>query len=353
MMAKYNSTQILHRRWSALLSCCGALLAASTACTDIQSPKKTDFNGNSSPKGTKLDPSKAQVTATLSTKPMDGYPKGSIPTLSLTFSNANSTNVYRCGASFELMYGNGIQKLSDVSKSDPNYLEYAKDAFGRMRTNGSDCVQIGVGNELNVVNDYGAQTGDFYYIVNPCVTADQSTTNREDCSFQLAITEPIQYTNTRAQAEVDILNTFLKAEGELYAHFKEMEALDTEIVSIQTTCVLNEADRQLVETRSKAMFGLITTIATKVIDGLAPGVGSALGTAVNALIQLKEAGKQPNIGDACPAAVSKVERYNELQGDVDAIAIRVMEERKKLHSLDSAYKDVTDQLNKLKEKLAN
>jgi len=331
----------------------GGLQLVAAGCTDIQAPKKTDFNSGKAVSEAKLDPSKASVTVSFKTDPMPGYPKGSVPTLNLTFSNANHTEVFRCGASFELKYGNGIQKLKDVPTSDPNYLEYAKDAFGRMRTNGSDCVKIGVGNSLNVVRDYGAQSGDFYYIVNPCVTSDQSTTNRQDCSYQLAITEPVQYTNTRAQAEVDILNTFLKAEGELYANFKEMEAINTSVVAIETTCVLDEADRQAVAARSQAIMGIIKTVATTVINGLAPGVGTALGAVVDALGNLKKAGAGPNVGSTCPAAETKIARYKELEGKVNTIATRVIEARKELHSLDSAYADVSKELDELKTKLAN
>ncbi|MEY2989009.1 MAG: hypothetical protein RJB13_2530, partial [Pseudomonadota bacterium] len=335
-------------RYNSLLACLGTLLISTAACTDIQGGKKTNFNGDGSNGNVKLDPSKAAVTVAVDTKPMPGYPNGSIPSLSLTFSGSDFTEVFRCGANFELKYGNGIQKLKDVPKSDPSYLERAKDAFGRMRSNASDCVKLGVGNSLNLVHDYGAQTGDFYYIVNPCVTEEKSITNRQECSYQLAITEPIQYTNTRAQAEVDILNTFLKAEGELYAHFKEMEALNVAIVSIQTSCVLDEAERQLVEKRSKAILGLITSVATTVINGLAPGVGTALGAVVGALGELKSAGAQPNVGSACPEAVTKEKRYQELQGRVTEIATSVIEARKELHSLDSAYHDVTKELNALK-----
>jgi hypothetical protein len=353
-MFKHNANPHLYPKYITLPACLGAVLILAAACTDIQSPKPTNFNGNNTISEAKLDPSKAQVTASLKTDAMQGYPKGSIPTLSLTFTNSNHTEVFRCGASYELKYGNGIQKLKDVPQSDPNYLEYAKDAFGRMRTAGSDCVKIGVGNSLNIVRDYGAQSGDFYYIVNPCVTGDQSTTNRQECSYQLAITEPIQYTNTRAEAEVEILNTFLKAEGQLYANFKEMEALNTSIIAIQTTCVLNEADRKVVEARSQAIMGIIKTVATTVVNALAPGVGTALGAVVDALGSLKKAGAAgvPNIGDACPAAVTKMERYKELEGEVNTIAARVIEARKELHSLDAAYADVSKQLDELRSILA-
>lgn len=329
------------------------ILLGASGCTDIQSPKKTEYRGSETSPAAKFDPSKASVSVELKTEPMKGYPKGNVPALSLALANSNYTEVFRCGASYELKYGNGLQKLTDVPESDPSYSEYAKDAFARMRTHGSDCVRVGVGNSLNIVRDYGAQSGNFYYIVNPCVTSEQSTTSRHDCSYQLAITKPIQYTNTRAQAEVDILSTFLDAEGALYAHFKEMEALTVSITAIETTCVLDEADRQLVAARSQALMGIVKTVATTVINGLAPGVGTALGAVVDALGKLKAAGAQPNIGSTCPQAVTKMERYKELEGQVNTIATRVIEARKELHHLDSTYADVTKELNELKQKLAN
>lgn len=330
------------------LSCTTLAFALVAACTDVQTPKGPKQSQMGVSSAAKFDPSKAAVSVEFKTESMEGYPKGSVPTLSLAFTGANSTEVFRCGASYEMKYGNGVQKLSDLSPSDPSYQESAEDAFKRLRTATSDCIMIGVGNSINRVRDYGAQSGEFYYVVNPCVTSEQSTTARAGCSYRLAITKPVTYTNTRAQAEVEILNTFLKAEGDLYANFKEMEALAVAINSISTSCVLDEAERKLVAQRSQALMSLVKTVATTVINGLAPGVGTALGAVVDALGNLRKAGL-PNAESSCPDAVTKTKRYQELEANVTAIATRVIEARKELHALDSAYTNVDAELSKLKE----
>jgi hypothetical protein len=336
-----------------LLALSGATLMA---CVDepVRRPR-TSSNGEPEVKA-KYEPSKASLSASVTTKSVDGIVKGDYPALTLSFTGADAAQVYRCAASYKLIYGNGLQELSKLSKSDPEYPRAAKDAFLRVRTEGSYCELLKSnieGPTPSTVNDYGAQSGHFYYVINPCVTSGSSLTGSGGCSYNLQITEPLQYSNTRTKAEIDILSSMYASEGELYALFKEIQNNTEAANQISTTCVLDEADRKYAETRTRGLIGLVMAIAKPVMTALIPGVGGILATAVDGIVKLKQqqsaAMAAANAQDkGCPEAAARLKLASELIGQVDAASQKVLEQRQKLHEMDQQYASVEAELNALK-----
>ncbi|MEY4065776.1 MAG: hypothetical protein RIR26_1984 [Pseudomonadota bacterium] len=341
---------------------CAIALAIATstliACVDepVRRPRSGDpGNGDGSVK-TKFDPSKGSITASVTTKSVDGIVKGDYPALTLSFSASDSAQVYRCGASYKLVYGNGIQELTKLSKSDPEYPRAAKDAFLRLRTEGSYCELVKSNMEgptPPTVNDYGAQSGNFYYVINPCVTSSSSLSGSGGCSYDLQITETLNYVNTRTKDEIEILSNMYASEGELYALFKEIQSTTEAANQIRTTCVLDEADRQFAEAHSRGLLNLVMAIAKPVMSALVPGVGTILATAVDGIVKLKQAQSAAisaaNAQDkGCPEAAARSQRVAELIGQVDAVSQKVLEKRQKLHEMDQQYANVERDLNALK-----
>ena len=323
----------------------------SVGCVDAPKPTKMESNLTPSGAAAKYDISKASLSASVEKREQSGIAKGEYPSITLTLSGAAYAEVWRCGASFKLVYGNGLQELSAVSKSDPDYRSIAKEAFDRMRTSGSDCTAISIDASSPQINDYGAQSGNFYYVINPCVSGASSTTGRGGCSYALQLTPPMQYTNTRAKGEVEILSGMYQAEGLLYTHFKEMERTLVSANAIATTCVLDEADRLYAQTRMGGLIKLVTAIAGPVVNALVPGVGAVLTTAVNAIVNLKQ--QQSTVFNSdCPAAQAKLKDYQDLVGKVDEIAQGVLAQRQKLSQLDADYASVDKEIEKLKSSLS-
>jgi hypothetical protein len=298
-----------------------------------------------------MDPRKANATATVETREQTGIAKGAYPSLTMTLNGADYAEVWRCGASFKLVYGNGLKELSSVSKSDPEYTSIAKEAFERMRTQASDCEAISINASSPQINDYGARSGRFYYVINPCVSASNSSTGSRGCSYALQITSPLEYTNTRTKAEVEILSGMYQAEGAMYALFNEMKDTIEAMNAIATTCVLDEADRIAAAQRNAGWMKLITNVAGTVVNALVPGVGTLLSTAVTGIIGLQQQRATAANFD-CPGAKDKQVRYDELSAQVSTIAKEVLEKRQKLAQLDAQYASVDKELTALKSSLA-
>ncbi|MFZ9519389.1 MAG: hypothetical protein ACO3A4_02830 [Silvanigrellaceae bacterium] len=319
------------------------LLASQVACVDNPTTKP---KGSSLTAQSLMDPNGASATVSSATKRFDGL-KGDVPVVSISYGGADSAEVWRCRASFSMVYGNGLQKLSDLPKSSPEYRAAAAEAFKRMRGEVSACRAIASATTAQTVTDYAATEGKFYYIVNPCVSAASSTTKQAGCSFALEITPVIDYKNTRTDFEVEVLSGLSSAEGRLYGNFNSMRRAAEEANTSYAACVEQEAaDRA----RQAQIMGLIkivsAVVVTPLVNGLMAGVGTALNGAINEI--LGKAAPQQIMQIDCPAAKIKLEQYNQYQSQTVQIMKEVLEARTKLSEFDSQYASVEKELTALK-----
>ena len=323
------------------------LLPALLAACNEQVPPRRPAGSNLTAAQAQMDPNKASITATAATKRFEGL-KGDVPVVTLAFSGADTAEVWRCSSRFNLVYGNGLQKLAELPKSSPEYRSSAKDAFTRMRGELSSCRAISRGTTGNTVTDYAATNGSFYYVINPCVSKEASTTSSSACSFDLSITPPIEYKNTRTDYEIEVLGGLTDAEGRLYGNFNSMRRAAEEANASMTSCVLEEAGKRAAQAQ---LFGLIKVVSavalTPLVNGLVAGVGTLLNEAVNKVLGM--AAPQQITQIECPAARVSMEFYNELQGKTVQLATEVLEARRKLAELDGQYVSVEKELATLKK----
>jgi hypothetical protein len=322
--------------------CMPALLVA---CTDSPPPRKTVANNNLTAQSL-MQPEKAAVSVTAASKRFDSF-KGDIPVVTIAYSGADSADVWRCRASFSLVYGNGLQKLSELSKSSPEYRSSAKEAFERMRGDVAACRAITKTTTAPTVTDYAATDGKFYYIVNPCVSKAASATGELGCSYNLEITQVIDYKNTRTDYEVEVLGGLTDAEGRIYGNFNSMRRAAEEANASMTSCVLEEAGKRAAQAQLFGVIKLVSAlVVAPVVNGLMAGVGTVLNGAINQLLGMAAPQQIQQI--ECPAARVKMEFYTELQGKTVQLAQEVLEARQKLAELDGAYKAVEKELATLK-----
>lgn len=342
--------------WVSTLTC----LLSSIACVDSSALKRksnSNLGGESGPaaaagggSGAKYNPLKASASASMGEREFAGIAKGAVPTLTLSLSGADYAEIWRCNANYKLVYGNGQTELASLSKSDPDYQSTAKEAFERMRTEGSYCTSIAPESRLAQVNDYGARSGQFYYIINPCVSKESSSTGRAGCSYALQVTEVMEYANTRTREEIKILNDMYIAEGEIYSLFHEMKQTIESANAISTTCVLDEAERLAAEQHRMGFMKIFSSVGSVLLNALVPGVGAVLSTGLNTLMSLKQQQSMVFNSD-CPAAAAKIAYYQELSGKVQDAAAGVLEKRQKLHQLDQQYASVEKELSALKSSM--
>jgi len=314
------------------------------ACVDAPAPRRAQ-TGNLTTQSL-MDPTRASAKVSAATKRFEGL-KGDVPVVTIAFGGADSAEVWRCRASFEFVYGDGLQKLSDLPKSSPDYRTAAEEAFKRMRGDVAACRAIAPNTTAQTVTDYAATDGNFYYVVNPCVSQAASATSKQGCSYDLEITPSIEYRNTRTANEIAVLSEMMTAEGRLYGNFNSMRRAAEEANESLTLCTLNEAIRRASQAQ---LFGLIKLVSglvlTPVVNGLMAGVGTALNGAINKLLEM--AAPQQITQVECPEARSKMEFYTQLQGQTVELAKGVLEARNKLSELDSQYANVEKELATLK-----
>lgn len=322
----------------------GLLATTAIACVDTPVARKTDAASLSA--APTMDPGKASATATAAAKRIESL-KGDVPVINIIYGGADSAEVWRCRSTFELVYGNGLQKLSEVQKSTPEYRQYAEEAFKRMRGDLSACRAIVTGTSAPTVTDYAAAEGKFYYIVNPCVSKAASTTGQAACSYALEITPTIDYRNTRTAYEIEVLQGMTDAEGRLYGNFNSMRRAAEEANAAYSSCVVQEAADRAFKAQLFGLIKLVSAVAVApVLNGLMVGVGTALNSAINGLMDMAAPQQIEQIN--CPGARIKMEYYAQLQGNTVQLAKEVLEARSKLAQHDAAYGSVEKELAALK-----
>ncbi|MEN9827334.1 MAG: hypothetical protein RI953_3079 [Pseudomonadota bacterium] len=321
----------------------GFLLAGNIACVDTPASTKNPSNLSAQ---SLMDPNAASATVSSATKRFEGL-KGDVPVVSISYGGADSAEVWRCRASFSMVYGNGLQKLSDLPKSSPEYRAAAAEAFKRMRGELSSCRAIASATTAQTVTDFAATEGKFYYVVNPCVSEAASTTKRAGCSFALEITPVLDYKNTRTDYEVEVLAGMSSAEGRLYGNFNGMRRAAEEANTSYAACVEQAAADRAQQAQLMGLIKLVSAaVVTPLVNGLMAGVGTALNGAINEL--LGKAAPQQIMQIDCPPAKVKLEYYNQLQSQTVQIAKEVLEARSKLAEFDSQYASVEKELAALK-----
>lgn len=311
-----------------------------TACVDAPAPRRTQ-PGNLITQSL-LDPANASATVTAAPKRFEGL-KGDVPVVTIVFGGADSAEVWRCRANFELVYGDGLQKLANLPKTSSEYRAAAEEAFKRMRGDVAACRAIAPSTTAQTVTDYAATDGSFYYIVNPCVSQASSITKKQGCSYNLEITPKIEYRNTRTAGEIEVLTELMTAEGRLYANFNNMRRAAEEANESMTTCILNEASRRAAQAQLSGLVKLVSGLAlAPMINGLMTGVGTALNGALNQMLDMAVPQEIDDI--ECPQAQVNSDYYSELQGQTVELAKGVLEARNKLSELDSQYANVEKEL---------
>jgi hypothetical protein len=332
--------------WQFRLGLSALVLASFLAGCNEPPPARKPAASNLSAAQAQMNPEKASITATAATKRFENL-KGDVPVVTLAFSGADTAEVWRCSTRFNLVYGNGLQKLAELPKSSPEYRSSAKDAFTRMRGELSSCRAIAKETTGNTVTDYGATNGSFYYVVNPCVSKAASITSAAACSFDLSITPPIEYKNTRTDYEIEVLGGLTDAEGRLYGNFNSMRRAAEEANASLTSCVLEEAGKRAAQAQLFGVIKIVSAVAlAPLVNGLVAGAGSLLNEAVNKVLGM--AAPQQIAQIECPAARVSMEFYNDLQGKTVQLATEVLEARKKLAELDGQYVSVEKELKILK-----
>jgi hypothetical protein len=108
------------------------------------------------------------------------------PTLKLTKTTADYFQVLRCAASYDMqtLQGESVRKTKSTLSADD-----LKWAWSQAVNDSHNCKIVAEYIISPTYLDMPAPSGNFYYIANPCISAANSTTGQDGCSFNLSFTD--------------------------------------------------------------------------------------------------------------------------------------------------------------------
>ena len=136
---------------------------------------------------------RVQLNSKIQLSPSKILPDFSAPMLEIDKKNADFVKILRCSSNYEFIDVTGTA-ITKIVEERARY-EGSKDAWALAIADYRSCKVIGEQIWSPSYLDLSAKTGSFYYVVNPCITKKQSSTKKEECSFNLERTENIKFTN--------------------------------------------------------------------------------------------------------------------------------------------------------------
>ncbi|MBI2603286.1 MAG: hypothetical protein HYW48_09540 [Deltaproteobacteria bacterium] len=176
-------------------------LADQEALTEQASQSKTAVEGGKDiediPTDIRMDPSTARATIAkeITYSPSDVFnnPNYTFPEVAITKTSAGFIQLLRCNNSYKFTTLTG-QSLDQI-KGKPSELQDMKDAWLQAINDYRNCKIVADYVSEPVYQDLAAPSGDYYYIINPCLNALKSKTNKEACSYRLEMSDPFGFEN--------------------------------------------------------------------------------------------------------------------------------------------------------------
>ena len=116
-----------------------------------------------------------------------------VPTIEIDKGQADFIKILRCAAGYQLMDVTGTP-LDKVIGKKARY-ESGRDAWALAISDYRRCNLIGEQIWSPSYKDIAAKSGNFFYVINPCITKKNSASKKQECSFNLTTTRNIKFKN--------------------------------------------------------------------------------------------------------------------------------------------------------------
>lgn len=304
-------------------------------------PMKVNFASSSDAKNAMYDPDNAKLmgfTGAVSMEALEGADGVSVPTIKIEKKGATFVSVLRCKSDYEVKSSTGVklEALDEFSKYDD-----MKWIWNKATGDPSNCKFVGTHIRRDRIQDIAANSGAYFYLINPCVSKERSLSGREDCSNDLYKTTDVTYESQLRENFTREASKLSSLEIEVGGASENIKMLAEVIMAEQEACEKVAA----IKASNMSFFRGIASLAGAVIGGV---VGSIMGGPIGAV-----KGATSFMGIArdlikveykldCSAA----EKYRaELKTEVermDRAVDEVVKARNVLAGLDSAYRRLDD-----------
>jgi len=207
-------------------------------------------------------------------------PTKMFPQISIKNVNADFFQIIRCVGSYNLVsnLGNNPRTVTGLSAEEKKWAW-----SGAIGANKS-CKIVSMYLTASPYIDMPAESGTFYYVANPCVSAARSSTGQEACSFNLSFTEPlVDYKNLFKEDVRRLAEDLATAQSALYADLDDVRLtarlLEIRLNLCENYFAFNETQKSL----KSGIIELGLMIAGAIVGGtvskLVKPIGSLLGGA--------------------------------------------------------------------------
>jgi hypothetical protein len=290
-----------------------------------------------------VDPS--TVSAQVSAPALMAASEGSslqVPGFTVSRNSADYVEVIRCAKSF-IPFAPGVGDARNLSKSSPTWRDNMRYAFAEAKADYSSCKIIGDHIVVDSVRDLSSPSGEYYYIVNPCVLKERTTKANVFCSYDLVFTPTIRYENTLSGEFIDAAGELARVEGMLSATLSRLYRHAEAIQEYKDTCQMNYLTDLTNDRTMKAVAGIVTT-------GLAMGAGAVMG-AGSAMVARQFLGVLQQAFLAAPSPEYQCPQVDQERaaGENDYALLEsqlsaVVEASKKLSEINAQYRKLDDTL---------
>lgn len=240
---------------------------SNTSSTGSSTSSSTGTAASSDPsQQPKMDPSTATATvdAKIKMSPADVMkdPNMLFPTMTLNLSNADYVQVIRCAASFQMKTLSGLTISPTDGNPPPNSTpDDRKWAWSAALNDSHNCKIVGEYLPGPIYADIAAASGSFYYIINPCIKAEKSTTGQEACSYKLSFSNRVyDFVNSFNDTVLDKAIELSKANANLLSLVDDLrissKLLELRLDACEGRYAFNETEKAL--KRGFVMLGLFS-----------------------------------------------------------------------------------------------
>ena len=143
-----------------------------------------------------------------------------VPIVELDWQGAEYAQILRCVAGYELETTTGESIRSARKRAD--WRKRLKSAWVSAWNDSGRCQVVGEYIMAGRYPDIASDSGAFYYVINPCISKERSTSHRDECSYDLVTTADFEYESALESRLRDKARELSAAESHLKALIGEL-----------------------------------------------------------------------------------------------------------------------------------
>ncbi len=204
------------------------------AATDTATPANSLQNSGTTSSGSQfqlIDVSNSKVGISPVTVSLKNFGV-MVPSFTIEYRNNNYVQILRCAASFRQELETEFSQVAANNNLSIRQWPWL-DAFG----NSIFCDVVTTQTTAKEYADLAAPNGNFFYVINPCVSSEFSTTGQNACSFNLTCTDNFQFSGSLSSQFILQAAQLNQAQSQYDGLVLQFLGLVQELMNDQNSCL--------------------------------------------------------------------------------------------------------------------